>query len=162
MERDVEYYNTTYSPIDGVNEFRTYENDDAVESEVQRPETDQAIQNSENVEPDNPTRSRSTRQEEANPSKARPISLVDEDGYSLPSNSEEQSPSNSSNHSEEVSVKKSFGRKVIEWKYSKIFLICVGVLFVATVTALVLVYIIKIPEEKKGRFLVLKSSSLSL
>ena len=55
MEPNVEYYNTTYHPLEGANEFRTYENDVTDEFEDQQEETNQASQNFENVSSNNST-----------------------------------------------------------------------------------------------------------
>ena len=149
MEPNVEYYNTTYHPLEGANEFRTYENDVADDSEDHREETNQATHDSENVSPSNSTQHTSMRLADSNTPRTRSISLIDEDGYSLPSPSDQQSSPNSSSYSKVASVKKSSGRKVIECKYCKFFFILFGIFLGNIVATIVLIYGVKIPEETK-------------
>ena len=149
METDVEYYNITYPPLEG-DEVAIYENDGAEEDEIRRSEINPTIQNSEIVSSNNPAQHTSARQNESNPSTTRPKSLYDEDNYALPSSSEVKSSPNSSDRSKLVSPKKSFVRKFLELKYSKFCLTLFGILFITIVTAMAILYVVKITEEDKG------------
>ena len=167
METDVEYYNTTYPPLEGANEFRTYENDVTDEFEDQQEETNQASQNFENVSSNNSTQHTAMRQADSNSPRTRSITLIDEDGYSFPSPSDQQSSPNSSKHSKVAAAKKSSLRKAFEWKYCKFFLILFGIFLGAIVATIVLIYGVKVSEEtegiiKHGRFVLQFAASVKL